>query len=143
MDRAEEIELVTSVALQLCKKELESTKQFVSCGAALGPNRNMELIRPKSTQATEIEKYVEFWTGHLQKFAAKQASRVLVWWLNAKLVHDDCTINVVSMHLEHIDGATLELRIPYAEGPDGEISFGEPIEEAGPKRYLYIQGPIR
>lgn len=143
MDCAEEIDLVTRVALRLCKKELESTKHFVSCGAALGPNRNMELIRPPYTQATEVDRYVEFWTGHLQKLAARQASRVLAWWLNAKLMIDSGTVQMVFMHLEHVDGAALEVRIPYAEGPGGEISFGEPIQETGAKRYLFVQEPAR
>jgi hypothetical protein len=140
MDSAEEIQLVLRVALRLCKKELEDTKQFRSCGAKLGANRNMELLRPEYTRATDIDKYVEYWGRQLRGFASQDDCRVLAWWMNAAAITDAGKDCMIFAHLEHVSGEALEICIPYSEGSAGEIAYGETTEEHAPQRYLFAGG---
>jgi hypothetical protein len=137
MDSAEEMQLVLRVALKLCKKELEDTKQFVSCGAGLGTNRNVELIRPKHTTATEVKKYKEYWERHLRDLAARQECRVLAWWVNSMVITDASSECTVFIHIEHVEGKTTEIYVPYSADSSARVEYGKTFEGHAPERYLF------
>jgi len=137
MDDAEEIQLLLRVILKLCKRELEDTRQFVSCGAGLGSNRNIELLRPSRTTATEVRKYREYWERQLRDLASRQACRVLAWWMNSMVITDASSESTVFIHIEHAEGKTSEIYVPYSGVSSAEVTYGKTFEGHAPERYLF------
>lgn len=126
----EDLELVLTAVVPAARLTLSSGEEFLPFGGGLlqGDDRVIEVTARTRDARKSPAAALEHVYTELHAAIARGEYRAVGVCTDVHLEHDEAgRTDAIRTHLEHADGDSIDVFLPYRRGEDGRLEFGEMI----------------